>query len=861
MASRLITVIPFLATLIAPLSSQPVAGPDPMDSLAKDTVVADSLVPDTMPKQQPRSADTVNYSADIILYNREDSILTLVGNAELVNKGLQLKSDTIIFYTNKRYLEAKGTPMIVDQGDVIVGEKMSYLMDEKKGKVTYGTARSKGDVYNGEIIGRMEDNTFLIKNGDFSTCTIDTTPHFFFFSKRMKIIPSDKIVARPLVLNIGDVPVGVLPYFIVPIKRGRQSGLLTPRWGEFSDNGNRASYLNNVGYYFAISDYTDLETKMDFTNGDGFFFKRIYLNSIFNYKKRYWLDGHVNGRMDISRSEEALSRNWGVSYNHSHNIFPDQSFLIRGSGELVGNSNFYRMSTLRREDYLKRRLRSNMAVVKNWREQGLSANMDFRYEEDLDSKENSMNLPSFSFSSIQRSLPFCSRESQDGPVPADSLKWYEKIKYSYGTRGVNVRKKTLEERFDVLDTTFKDTSSYLRQYSAKDARHDLRLNISPAPRISHININPFLSVSSHWFFKEKQSRGDSIVELNYRNIVAFDTLQKYDTVPAFNHDEEYRTGLNLSTQLFGISMLNLGRLTGFRHILQPNIGYTFSPELKGWEKYISAGTTNNRDREEQQNIGFGANNTFQVKIAGDPESKNPQDKTITLLNLNASTGYNFKGKNKAGEETGRWSDLTSSASTNLYALGLQYSGSHTFYNDNDEFIPKKEGITLRQRLPRLQSYRLSASTGARLSGKFSGGDIRAGFLGPDTAGMNPWSLVINFNYSYNSRKNETFNVFEKNSSFSLRDNFALNFTKNWQMSYSSIYDFKNNELVDQSIDLLRDFHCWEATFHWVISGYRAGFYFKINIKKIPDVKFEKRGGQMGSFIGSGMYYPGQGSIF
>ena len=267
-----------------------------------------------------------------------------------------------------------------------------------------------------------------------------------------------------------------------------------------------------------------------------------------------------------------------------------------------------------------------------------------------------------------------------------------------------------------------------------------------------------------------------------------------------------------------------------------------------------AGTASNGNRDKQQHIGFGAGNTYQMKLQGDPEDKNSKDKSVTLLNLNVGTGYNFTGKNKAGDKTGRWDDLGSSASTSLYALDFNYSGTHSFYDAKDRFIPT-HGKKVADRLPRLRRYNLSANTGASLSGRFSDGSLNAALNEPDTAFMTPWRFTLGFGYTFTKAYNDAFQVFETGSTFSLRDNLDFNFSKNWFLTYSSYYDFGTNELVDQTLHLRRDLHCWEAVFDWVISGYRAGYYFRINIKKLQDVKFEKRGGAFGPYSGSGFTMP------
>jgi hypothetical protein len=64
-------------------------------------------------------------------------------------------------------------------------------------------------------------------------------------------------------------------------------------------------------------------------------------------------------------------------------------------------------------------------------------------------------------------------------------------------------------------------------------------------------------------------------------------------------------------------------------------------------------------------------------------------------------------------------------------------------------------------------------------------------------------------------------------------------TKNWQLGYVNRFDFQSKKITEQSFDLYRDMHCWEGRFSWVIQGYRSGYYFKINIKSLPEVKIEK----------------------
>jgi hypothetical protein len=53
------------------------------------------------------------------------------------------------------------------------------------------------------------------------------------------------------------------------------------------------------------------------------------------------------------------------------------------------------------------------------------------------------------------------------------------------------------------------------------------------------------------------------------------------------------------------------------------------------------------------------------------------------------------------------------------------------------------------------------------------------------------------------------------------------------------------KFVSQRIEFYRDLHCWEARFVWEPTGYREGYYVRINIKAIPEIKLERIKGVRG----------------
>ena len=91
-------------------------------------------------------------------------------------------------------------------------------------------------------------------------------PDYYLQIDKAKLVPNKKIVAGPTQLYIADVPTpAILPFAYFPLEKERTSGFLIPSWGE---NSTQGYFLQNGGYYFAVSDYADLTFLGDiYSNG------------------------------------------------------------------------------------------------------------------------------------------------------------------------------------------------------------------------------------------------------------------------------------------------------------------------------------------------------------------------------------------------------------------------------------------------------------------------------------------------------------------------------------------------------------------------------------------------------------------
>ena len=51
------------------------------------------------------------------------------------------------------------------------------------------------------------------------------------------MIVNDKVIAKPIVMYIGNIPVAALPFAVFPHRTGRHSGIIIPRYGESAREG------------------------------------------------------------------------------------------------------------------------------------------------------------------------------------------------------------------------------------------------------------------------------------------------------------------------------------------------------------------------------------------------------------------------------------------------------------------------------------------------------------------------------------------------------------------------------------------------------------------------------------------------
>ncbi|MGA9365059.1 MAG: putative LPS assembly protein LptD [Bacteroidota bacterium] len=791
---------------------------------------------------------------DSITYSLSNRMMMLYGKGDVKYKTIELKSERIDMNWDTSILNARGvpdssdttgrklrgTPVLNDGGEQYSGSTISYNFKTQKGKITLGETEIEKGYYHGEDIKKVEPDVLFVEDGRYTTCD-KSDPDYYFFSPKMKIIRNDKIIAAPIFLYIGGVPVFALPFGVFPDHGGRRSGIIAPAYGE---DFRRGRYLTHLGYFWAMSDYTDLRTTADLYAKGGW-----VANSTFRYALRYEFTGsltasftntHFGEEFDPDRTEQR-EYNFHISHNQQFNptTRADVDFTFT-------SGNYYQNTSTNLNDLLRQNVISNATLSKTWEGTNNSLSINLYRDQNLQTGELSERLPSISFTRSQ-SFPFRRLQRGGGlSSGAEEFRWYELIGYNYSGQALNV----VSRQEDPLNPTI------LKHDDRQGVSHNISVNASP--KIGEFSVTPFLNYSELWYNK-------NILKTNYITSDGRDSVVTEDH-KGFNAVRFYTLGVSANTRFYGIFPINALGVGSFRHTVTPSVSYNFRPDFSKpqygyWGSYrASTGQEipySFYEREvfggapigELQSISLSVGHLFEMKtVVRDTSDK---EKKLQLLNLGTNISYNFAA------DSLKLSELGLSYRTNIGDL-LSISGgsSFNFYKFdtaaharvNRFLISEGEGLA------QLTSFSINLSTSIKGEKKTSATQTTSpvqqplspiqqpGF--PDYFDQGqpdlniPWNLSLAFDYSLN--RSNPLTTFRSSN---IRGSLDVQLTENWKISASANYDLINKQIAAPVINVYRDLHCWEMNFNWIPRGVYSGFRFEIRVKapQLQDLKVTKQG--------------------
>jgi len=815
------------------------------DTLNVNPAITDTLSSDTAAVKSDIDAVVYSSSADSMIFNIKEKKLAIYGTGELKYKKTELKSSKIIIDFETNQLEAfgvpdtadpdrlMGTPVLSEAGEVYEGNRINYDFRTQKGFISLASTETDGAIYGGDKVKKVTKDTYFIEDGIYTTCTDDPSD-FYFYAKQMKVILKEQVVAKWIWFHIAGVPFPIpLPFGAFPNESGRRSGIIAPAYGQRQGYGY---YFSHFGYFWAISDYMDMNLTADYYTRGGY-----NLNSRFRYSKRYELDGsltagysnlHKGERVDSDYGEQ---KNWNISLYHNQNINP--TTRLSANLTFVSSKEYINNTSTNYNQLLNQNIRSNASFTKSW-ESGSSMSVNYSRDQSLDTTGNITEfLPDMRFSKSQF-YPF----KRKGKVDPGTQSWYELIGFNYSGQLLNRRTKLSGDL-----------------HTRSGIQHSISTNASP--KAGYINITPRFNYTEKWYNKRIQLAEIQSAATGRDTVVTQD-VHELNAVRSFN------TGVSASTKLYGIITANTMGVEAIRHTITPTLSYNYTPDFTDpkWGYWDTFRTSNDSlirynkfrqeifggpDAGEQQNINLSLGNIFEIKTMKDPTDTTSEAKKIQLLNADASLGYNLVADSlklsdlRLGYRTqiGEYLNFLGSSTYSFYDYATDARGSKI--KINKLLVSEGKGFLKLTDF----SFSLSSSiSGEKLKGKprtedtletdeFNRSEYVAMYREEPPDFDIPWDISLNYNYSYSPLSAQ------KRSSVNVNANLSL--SKTWKLSLMGGYDIFEREVTAPQIRIYKDLHCWEMNITWRPLGIYRGYHFEIRIKapQLQDIKVTRDRGQ------------------
>jgi len=789
-----------------------------------NTIITDSL------KQV--KYDSLFYAADTIKYSYQKEQIKLVGNSTITYHAAHLKSDTISINLKNKQAFTRGQSILEDGSYLILGDGISYDMDSEFGIVKNGATKFEQGFCYGDELRKIESETFDLDNAIFTTCDA-LNPHFYIRAKKLRLYKDDKIIAKPLIVYVNHLPIFALPYGTFTIKRGRESGFLVPSPGYNSVDGKM---LRDIAYYQVWGKYADSKLSLDYYENTGW-----ELNLRNRYIKRYMLKGNINASLLKKIEPFRTKYEWDISAKH-HQDFSDDAIFDANLHFISSTSVWENSESI--DEREQEKITSSISYKKPlW---GRTLSITGTYTENLIEKTKSLTLPSISYSLASKPI-YELFYDQNSKIP--EYAWWKNFSYSYKLKAtheadINDPNSNLSDLF--YETTQDSNGTYINQHIA-GVKHELGLTYSKKYR-GWLDFSQSFRYNEAWYDRDK----------NY-------DINK----DIFVRGSDYSLTSSLGFSLYGLGDLPGDYIRAIRHVISPNISFSFKPNFTRNEDFYSLSGISLYSGKKQKKISFSLGNNWDLKLSKKSNSEDISDNESTeklnnFFKINSSLNYDYEKEDKG------FSNISHSLNMNLKKFDFGFFSVSTSPRGTitqDFYNLKSHGANPLDWNYAVDYWSASLTSKLTISGKANYIDYfpmpqnrfdSNKFFAPDTTDADSedlaltlenfdemqsqnkaWSLT--FNHTYQTNKN---NYKNNDYTSNLRSSLSARITKNWEISYNNYINLKTKEIASHNFTLTRDLHCWKLVFTYSYSALNNywNYRFKLfNIKLPNDLKFKTSG--------------------
>ncbi len=570
-------------------------------------------------------------SADQIHFDQAEEAYAAVGNVVVTREGRTLTADTVRLSQKTQEAVAEGNVRLVSGDDVLTGRYLRLNLDTETGVLTDGLVFiSPNHFYlSGDQIRKTGPSSYSIQRASVTTCD-GKKPAWRLTCRDLKVTIEGYGFAKHAALWARKMPVLYSPYMVFPVKLKRQSGLLTPEFGQSDRKGNQylqplfwainassdatfyAHYMSERGTrsgleYRYVLDETSLGTIMadgfqdqhiDDGQGDAserWGYEESNVDVLRPNNDRYWL-----------RAKLDQSAFWGLTARLDLDVVSDQDYLheFKSGYYGFGETRDYFQKTFGREiDDFNESVRLNrLNLSRTWT--SYSFNTDLRWYDDVikrrDEEEDNdtlQHLPAITFDGIKHKIG-------GSPLYFDLTSEYIHFFREYGDRG---------QRADL----------YPRLYYPKRLLNALSIEPSAGLR------------QTAWRIDHHETPSSDQQDTFYRTI--------------------YDLKLDMSTDFFRVFDLDVAGCDRLKHNIRPQVIYTYTPDDDQSELPDALGDPT---IAAQNLITYSITNTFTARKPKDSEKGKGADFSYhPFLRFKLEQSFDINEHNEDKDDPQPYSDI------------------------------------------------------------------------------------------------------------------------------------------------------------------------------------------------------------
>lgn len=874
-----------------------VADTVPADTAEADTAAADTAGVDVGARREAlaggefpsrdslfrRLAETGGYRA-IEYRGREasltvdDRVIRLRGDAQANYEGDVLRADSITYRGRLQFMRARHGIELVGSGrEPVESDSVLYYDVSRRRGTIYGAETrfaAQGTDWNvtGNAVPTGTD-TLFVEESTFTSCTLEE-PHYRFRAGQVKVVSQNVVVAWPVVLQIGRVPIAWLPFFAQDIRPHRRSGILPPRFG-FNDvvrtSPGMDRHIQDFGYYWAVNRFMDAEVTMDWFSGNW-----TEIGGRFRYR---FLKRFMDGNLALSQNSGSDGRSLRFAWNHNQELSP--STRLRVSANFVQNTSLFEERTFEPRDQTET---IDTDVGLSHRLDWVSLNLSARRRQFLGPEGRvTTTLPSVTANFSQVTL-FPAPRGRAGPF--NNMTWSGSASFSRFTDETSTRPSTLRRTGNVenslrvrdfslrasadvtnevitpLDTLM--TGRTVRSRTTDDAWELLTNHLSrrvgdfegggsqfrtavdwqssvdyQVDLVGSTTLRPTASVDG-LLFASNSTGGDLVSGPMRTNVGASLSTDVYGFFPGFgpfsrvrhkvspSFSWRYSPPVELSDRLREIPELSRGGVGDARNTLTVSLSQTFEAKIPAAEASEESGA--GAGEESGAGAGAAADTAAGADTAaagtGRRAGGRDRERKVTLLSVRSSgLQFDFEGP-KEGRPVLATETVTNNLSSDLLQ-GLSMNVTHDLFREGEG------GRTFSPFLTQVgASFRLRSGTslsdlvglggdgdGGRGTGSGTGrraGRGPGGQFGPgaerqeEMEGYGSGPWDVRVSYSLSRGRPGE----SRTTSQTVSGTLNLNPTPNWRIRWDTQYNFSTGEFGSHELRLERSLHRWRATFRF-----------------------------------------------